>query len=105
MDVLFGSFLNRMDFLGIEVKNEPFMLQILKTSIYSKKEWFVCLLLFFAANKAGQQRLQMNDDSYATIVVHFIVKTWIKPEFHAMNKTFPSTSHFVQKSSRKTCMS
>lgn len=34
----------------------------------------------------------MNNDSDAMIVVHFIVKTWIKQEFHAMNKTFSLTS-------------
>lgn len=88
MAFLFGSFLNRMDFLEIEVKNEPFMLQALKTSI-SFDEGVVC----FYTNKAGQQRLHMNNDSDATIVVHFIVKTWINQEFHAMNKTFSLTSH------------
>lgn len=49
----------------------------------------------FLLHKAGQQRLLMNNDLYATIVVHFIVKTWIKQEFHAMNKTFPLTSQFT----------
>lgn len=48
----------------------------LKSGIYLKKEWLLV------------KRLHMNNDSGAMIVVHFIVKTWIKHEVHAMNKTF-----------------
>lgn len=93
-----GSFSNRMDLLEIEVKNEPFMFQSLKPSIYLKKEW----LIF--ANEAGQQRLHMNNHLDATIVVHFIVKTWIKyKHFMQWIKHF-HWLYIVQNPFRTTCM-